>query len=391
MQRSGLNQARIATVACYAAFLALGVTATLLGPSYQNLTHRFGMPLENGGIFTSLEFFGVTVSVIVCGRLLDRINARYLLCGGTFLMGAGLLLLSVAPTLPIALLATLIVGLGFGALDISPNILIMSLNPDSAGSALNAVNVSFGVGAIIGPQVVNFALAQHNFTLAFVLVGGFAMLLTIPFLAVSVRVSSGQTPTTPKAIPWLALLPFALLLFLSVGAETGFGSWLFTQVTKVTLVTEATATIATSLFFVGLTTGRVLASLALRRLNNGQIMILATIILGSGAVLMLSFPARESVALLSAFIVGFGAGPLFPTGLALFNENHPESRSAASGILIALGTMGAVVFPWVQGQIGAGRDGGIIVTPILALLMLGMVVLLQRQTKHTNVLEAGQF
>lgn len=380
MQRPPPSQVRIATAACYSAFLALGMCATLIGPSFQNLTHRFNMRLEDGGIFTSLQFTGVVMSVILSGRLLDRINARYLLCGGTLLLGGGLLLLSIAPSLPIALLATLILGIGFGALDVSPNVVIADLNPNHAGAALNAVNVAFGVGAILGPQIVSLALRLQNFTLAFALVGVFTLLLTIPFLFVSVRVTS-SVKRVGRQIRWLPLLPFVLILFFSVGSETGFGSWLFTQMTKIALATEATAAIATSLFYIGLTVGRVLAILILRWLTNAQTLLVAIIGMSMGVILLLSAPTVEGISLLSSFIVGLGCGPIFPTGLAIFSQAHPETRGTASGVLIALASTGGVVLPWLQGQVGSGRDGGMILTLTLAGVMLVMLFLIERQMR----------
>ena len=73
----------------------------------------------------------VPLGVIVAGRLLDRVPARYLLCCGVFLMGGGLLLIGAAPTLIVAFLGTIVLGLGYGAIDVSPNVVVAALNPES--------------------------------------------------------------------------------------------------------------------------------------------------------------------------------------------------------------------------------------------------------------------
>src|SRR5438105_2978299 len=109
-----MNRARFITGACDVSFILLGIYATLLGPTFQELTRRFGMRLEDGGIFTAMQFGGATLAIMVVGRLLDKINARYLLSGGVLLMGIGLLLLGSAQSLPVALLSTLLLGFGFG-------------------------------------------------------------------------------------------------------------------------------------------------------------------------------------------------------------------------------------------------------------------------------------
>jgi fucose permease len=374
-----MKNPRLITFSCYAAFISLGMCGTLLGPTFQSLTQRFEIPLEQAGIFTGFQFGASTLGVVIVGRLLDRLNARYLLAGGVLFMGVGLLVLSNAPTLPVALFGALVLGLGFSSIDVSPNVVVASLNPGRASVALNALNVFFGIGAIIGPQLVNWALNQQNFTLAYTATAIFTLLLIIPFSMVSIHVHTGDRTAPRAAIRWAKLVPFAVLLFMGVGTEVGFGSWIVAQVTQVTLATAAIGTLAASLFWVGLSVGRIIASLILRWLTDHQLLIISILLIGVGVALLLLAPGAEAIAILSAFVVGFGCGPVFPTALAMINNRYPESRGTASGTLMAIGTMGAVFLPWLQGQIGGGQNGGMSVILVTAILMLGIVVLMQRQ------------
>ncbi len=281
---------RLVTLTCYASFLGLGISSTLLGPTFQSLTQRFDIPLQNGGLFTLITFLGGMLSTPFYGRLLDRINVRYILCAGPFLMGSGLLLLSVAPTLAIALLATMLLGLGGGALVIAPNVVIATLNPDNAGGALNFLNVFYGIGAIAGPQIVNFALAQNNFVLAFRIAAVFLLLLIIPFSQVSLHIRGSDPKQSRPSIHWLSLMPLIALYFMYVGTESGFGSWIFTQLTRVSLSTAATATIATSIFWAGLTVGRLLAGLVPHRLTDVQLLIVCLVVVIAGIGLLIAAP-----------------------------------------------------------------------------------------------------
>ncbi|MEP7289431.1 MAG: MFS transporter, partial [Chloroflexota bacterium] len=135
-----MNRTQLASAACYASFLPLGISATLFGPTLPSLTQRYHVLLEDGGVFTSVQFFGALLSIIVAGRLLDRINARYLLIGGPLLLGSGLVLLGAATSLPLALLATLLFGIGFGVLDVSANYAIVQLHPVNSSAPLNLLN-----------------------------------------------------------------------------------------------------------------------------------------------------------------------------------------------------------------------------------------------------------
>src|SRR5689334_18817486 len=148
---------RLITIASAAAFVGMGIAAAMLGPTFQALAQRFNMPLENTGIFPGLEFLGASVTVLLTGRLVDRVNVRYLLSAGTLLVGSGLLVLAFAPVLAVAIVGVLIVGLGYGLLDVGINTTIAAINPGRSGAALNTLNAFYGVGAILGPQLVNFA------------------------------------------------------------------------------------------------------------------------------------------------------------------------------------------------------------------------------------------
>ncbi len=369
-----MKNSRLLTFTCYASFLALGMSSTVLGPTFQSLTARFRMPLQDAGIFTALSFIGATLSAPIYGRLLDRIDVRFVLCGGTALTGGGLLLLGAAPTLPVGLLATLLSGLGAGALIVAPNLVIVALNPGNAAGALNFLNVFFGVGAIAGPQLVNWALSQNNFMLAFRAAAIFMLMLVIPFALASLHLQQGDRGQSQPSVLWISLLPFAALSFIYVGTETGFGSWIFTQLTKISHANEATATIATSMFYAGLTGGRLLASLVSHRLAEKQLLTGAFAILGGGLVLLLGTPLIPTLSLISAFVVGIGCGPVSPTIMALATNAYPLARGTALGMTSAMGSVGGAVLTWLQGQIGGGQSGGMIVPLISTCIMLAIVM-----------------
>jgi fucose permease len=382
--------ARLATYACYLAFIALGACGTLLGPMYQSLTTRFNMPLSDAGIFTAIKAAAALFTVTTAGRLLDRINARYLLSAGVVLMGTGLFIIGSALTLPVAVIGLLLLGFGFGILDVSPNVVVAALNPERPSAALNTLNVFFCIGAIIGPQVVNFALSRENAVLAFYITGAFALVLAIPFLLVSILVHAEHDANgKPRApINWFALLPFAIMLFTYVGAEAGFANWIFTQLRMVALSTVSTATIAASIFWAGMTIGRAVASPILRRLSDQQLLTLSIVIIGVGIAILLLFPRVENIALLCSFVVGFGCGPIFPIVLAIVNTTHPEARGTASGTVMVMGTFGGMLMPFLQGQIGGGFNGGMILPLILSVVMLGTAFYIGR-TARTRPLAAA--
>lgn len=373
LENQSETRSRFLIYSCFAITLVAGISGTLLGPAFQSLSLRFTIPLENSGIFTGLQFLGITISVLATGRLLDRINARYALMCGSVLIGLGLLLIAVASSVSVALLGTFVLGLGYGIADVGANVVIARLNPERTGAALSRLAFFYGLGAVLGPQLINIALSQNNFTLAFIATAVISLLLTIPFSQGSLPVERPDgmaKANTAARIHWWVLLPFALVLFTYVGVEVGFSSWIVTQISMVNRITVSLATIGASLFWLGLTVSRGLASLILRRLTESQVLVASMVVVLIGLVLLLVLPSLPTVAFVSAFIVGFGCGPIFPTTLALAGNVYPESRGTTSGVMMAVGTLGGALLPWVQGQIGAGKDGGMGLVLIVALAMI---------------------
>ena len=376
-----MRQNRLWTAICFASFFVAGICTTLLGSTFQNLTARYEMPLSNAGIFTTLMGIGATIAVIIAGRLLDRLDVRYVLCGGPLIFGSGVLVLGFAPNLPLALFGTLLFGLGFGTLLAGPNFVIATIYADNAGSALNALNFFYGLGAITGPQLVAFSLRQGNFVLAYA-VGGIAMLLMVlPFAQVHIRREHLSDTRNQTTIEWQSLLPFVVLLFFYIGTEVGFGSWIFSQVVIVAKANTEIAALATSAFWAGLTGGRAAASFILQRIQEKQLLQLTILLIAAGTALLLVFGTNATLSIICAFIVGFGCAPVFPTTLAIARKIYPTTYGAVSGVLIGLGNLGTLLIPWLQGQVGGGTSGGMQVILVLSFVMFAIAVLIQRQER----------
>lgn len=384
-----MQRIQLWTAICFLSFIVTGVCINLLGPSFASLTTRYDMPLSDAGIFTTLMAIGATISVLICGRLLDRIDARYILCATALLLGAGVLMIGFAPTLPVALVGTALMGIGFGGMLGAPNYVIAMLYKERAASALNALNVFYGVGAMMGPQLVAFALRQGNYTIAYMIGGVLMLALVLPLATIRLgqrKIEDEKVKRIPVSVYTLA--PFILLFFTYTGSEVGFGAWIFTQLSTVAQADIETAALATTAFWAGLTGGRIAGSIILRRIEDEQLLPLTISVIGLGVALLLIFQTSTLISIICAFIFGFGCGPVFPTTLAIVRKAYPTAYGTASGILIGLGNIGTIILPWLQGQIGGGTSGGMQLTLVLAVVMLGTAIMIQRMVRVEQVTEA---
>jgi fucose permease len=373
------------TAICFIAFVATGVSLNLLGATLGNLSAKFEIPLSDAGIFTALQAIAATFSVAVFGWLLDRHEPRWVLCGATLIFGSGVLLLGFAPTLPLALFGVSLLGIGFGGMLTGPNYVIAALYSNRAASALNALNVFFSAGAIASAQVVALALRQGNFSLAYGAAGVLMLALVVPFS--TMRIPQGKKQEhqdAPVQVNYLSLIPFILLFFTYIGSEIGFGSWIFTQLSTAARATAETAALATSLFWAGNMFGRIAGTFILRRMADEVLLPLTVMIMIIGVSLLLAFQRDANISTLAAFIMGFGCGPVFPTMLGIVRKTYPTTYGTASGILLSLGNTGAIVMPWVQGQVGGGNSGGMQVTLVLSLITLVTAVVILRRVGSSD-------
>src|SRR5215212_5404369 len=279
-----MNQlsARGTMAASCMSFFALGMLTAALGPALPELAANALSALTTiGAIFTAL-FLGGFITQMLAGPLNDRIGQRPVLLAGVGLLVAGICGIAVSHALPLTLACALVAGLGHGAIDVSTNVLIAEVFAARSASALNLLNVFFGIGAVAGPAIAGLTLRFWGTALPALWLGAGLMLLQAPFV---LRLASAPVAThhDDLAVPGVALLRSALLwafgglLLLYVGTETGMGGWTATYMERTTTVGAAAAALVTSGFWLALTGGRVAGALIGARVAAGMLLRLSLI------------------------------------------------------------------------------------------------------------------
>ena len=122
-------------------------------------------------------------------RLSKRTGARALLIAGLLGLAAGEIVLAVAPSVPMVLLAFAIIGLGVGLASAPPNVLLLRyVHEERSGEATGVLTMLSSTGAITAPAAVSAFLhysalpSAQSFRLEF-LVACFLAALAIPLAA----------------------------------------------------------------------------------------------------------------------------------------------------------------------------------------------------------------
>lgn len=158
------------------------------------LTDAVGAADPESGVFllTVLNAAVLLVSVMVAGMWSDRIGRRRVfVVWSAVIMAGATALLAVWPTMPAAILAALILGLGFGVFTSVDFALITEILPDQAarGKDLGVLNVANALPQVLAPAIAGPIVAYA---------GGYPMLYTVAALLALV---GGILVTKIKGVP----------------------------------------------------------------------------------------------------------------------------------------------------------------------------------------------
>jgi FHS family Na+ dependent glucose MFS transporter 1 len=244
-----------------------------------------------------------------------------------------------------------ILGTVEGALDVGCNAMLVWVHSSEVGPYMNALHFFFGIGTFIAPIILaQSVLISGEITWGFWVIA----LLMLPVALWMLRAPNPSAPSTEvrtgDQTNVKLLLLMVTFLFLYVGAEVGFGGWVYTYALRQNLANETTGGYLTSAFWGAFTAGRLLSIPFAARLRPRWILLgdlLGGII---SLVIILLFP--ESVAALwaGAILLGLFIASIFPTIFTLAERRMTLTGTITSWFFVGAST-GAMFFPWLMGQL----------------------------------------
>ncbi len=342
-------------LAYYATYVLLGLMLTAIGPSLDALQAQSGAPTDAIALLFTTNSLGYIAGSLVAARLYGRIPGHRVL--PVALLALALLAISVPAlgSLPLLLLAFGLIGVPLGVMDVGGNTLIVWLFRDDVPPYMNALHLSFGVGAFAGPLIFDrFAVATGNAAITFWLFG----VLMLPVAAWLTRLPSPDRPAIAQVTAegssllrryaWLVGL-MAVFFFLHMGAELAFGGWIYTYADDAT-GSATLARVINSAFWGGLVLGRLVAIPLALRLSPRTMLQLDLIGSVSSLALLILFP--NSIPALWVGTIGFGISiaSLIASSFNLAERRMPITSQVSATFLVG-GSLGSMTLPWVVGQL----------------------------------------
>ena len=354
--------------------LSVGWTSLLIPSLIRSIEATFQQTDAGIGVIYLVYAIAYMSGSFGGGTLTERFGRRLVVGGAVLVHAAGIAGLGLAPTWTAFAAVAVVAGLGAGALDGGANGLVLDVYREGRGRAMNLLHMSFSIGALTAPLVVGIlvegGLPWQNIAIA---TGAVLALLAIAYAVIPMP--SGRRATegaAADAVPVgsggrsllagpLLLLGIAIATY--VASEVGVSNWIVRFLEPAPLTT---ATLALSLFWAGLTVGRLVSSVIADRFDHLWFTVACSV--GMGAFIAVAVLAPALPLSVGAFaIAGIAAGPIFPMIVAIGGERYPERSAAVGGSLTGMAVIGSIVYPPAMGFLS--------VTVGLPVAMFGNVLL----------------
>lgn len=376
-------------------FATLALCLVLPGALLPLLVERFQMRLMEAGSLLALQPAGHLLAVAAAPRAIEAIGCRNTLRCAFMIPALAYFAFGWAHSWPVGAAIMFASGLGIGMVEVATNTLIIMQGGGRSTSLLNLTHLFFGVGAVVVPILTTQAVAAGiSWTGICVFTGFFTAAVGIAW-----SLLPREEPTLRRHGAEEAKLQWGLLLLLAagmavyVGAEMGLGSWLTKYMMSRHAMALTGAGKVLSLYWLGLTAGRLILSLVAHRVTDERLLVGLTIF-ASVAVLIAVSSDSALLSTIGFTATGLGFSGVFPGIIALGGRSHPHAAARATSVLVAGAGLGQIILPWCMSLLAdsAGLNTGMIVYAVLCVALAVIAVLIKRRAINSNVdaPESGQ-
>jgi fucose permease len=375
----------------FLAFVSLGLPDGLLGVAWPSLRATFALPLDALAPLLACFTAGYVASSFAAGPLLGYWNVGGLLAASCVLTGLSLSGYAAATLWVVVIAAAGLGGIGAGAVDVGVNAYVTTHH---GPRMLNWMHAAYGIGAASGPMVMTSVLmAGRPWQCGYALVAAGQLVLAAAFAASrslwppmersEAKLARGCPPiadTLGSMTTWLGVAAF----FSYTGLEAIAGVWAYSVLTSVRGLSMAHAGLGVSLYWTGLTVGRILFGFVVDRTSLAPLLRGALLLVVVGAGLVCSSVSPYS-AVLGFALLGLGAGPIFPSFMADTPRRVGESHTTnAIGFQVAAAALGQASLPALVGYL-ARAHGLAVVAPSMLTAALVVLVLHEAMTAASRI------
>ncbi len=383
-------------------FIMVGMPGAALGVAWVHMQETFGVSLDRLGILLAAVTLGRLLLSVYSGRLIGWWGVGNYMLGGSVVMILGLVGYVIAPSFPMLVLAAVIFGFGVTFLNTGIN---THAAAHYTSGRMNWLHAWFGLGSALGPLtvtivVIRLGLAwQWSYGFFIILQSLLIVVLAITRSAWQIDSRVEQQPAERPKAPLSASLRlmgvwYGILLFaLHGGIQAGTGQLTNSLMIDSRGIDPGVAGVWISIYWGGLTTGRIFTGLVVERIGNNRFMRLNMFATVIGTLLLWS-NLGDIFTFAGIALIGFTLGPVLPTLLADTTRRVGLNHVANTvGLQIAAAGVGLATLPgaaaYVAERVGLETIGAyLFLIALLSFLIHEGLVIFDRREQPTFAGEA---
>lgn len=309
---------RLAAIAVTLMFIVNGTVIGGYGGLLPSLRDKLGIGATQIAIMLFCGGIAAIAAMQIGGRLADALGAREITLAALPLLIAGMITIGLAPAFPIAVVGSVLIGLGNGAMDVAMNAIGVQVEAARQRPIMSFFHAFWSIGTFIGAGAVLLlatvlALRGGAIVAPLSILIGVAALLALgvlfkitPKAAVVHHTVDGVKTPIPKAAWILGVM--ALAFGLSEGTATDWSSLHVTDVAGVDPTTGALGLITVSAFMVII---RLLGDRLVTRFGRRAVVRFGALFAAVG-YMTVTLVSGLPMLVVGWALVGFGVGMIAP-------------------------------------------------------------------------------
>lgn len=365
----------------YVAFISLGIPDPLLGSAWPAMHIDFGVPVSYAGILSIIISTGTVISGLFSARLIARYGTAKVTAFSVLMTALALVGISLNQSFVFMALLCVPLGLGGGAVDAALNNFVAV---HYEVKHMNWLHCFWGIGATIGPALIGVILSlTGKWRSAYSWIAIMQCVLSaIIFISIPLwRKATSKSDALPEEeivalkVRDVLKIPLAIPVLITFcaycGAESTMNLWGASYLVGARGIAKEVAAAWVSVFFFGITGGRLVSGFLSQKLRSDQMIKLGITLAGIGAILVF-LPLPTWVLPFAFFVVGLGLAPIYPSMLHQTPKTFGGKASqSVMGIQMAFAYVGATLLPPLFGTIA--QAVGMWLIPLCVLLLAGLM------------------
>jgi fucose permease len=366
-------------VLIFCAILAIfvyGMIAAMLGTILPDLSDRFRLTPSQNGAIAFAQALGLMIASLAVGPLLDSEGDKIGLIAGLACIALALFLLPRAKGFGAIAMLLFLLGIGGGIVVTGANALVSGVSETHRATALNLVNLFFGLGGLATPFIAANLFKRNWNRLCYSVAALTVAALVVNSFARMPAPAGASGFVLSQAAPILGrplLLMLGFFLFLYVSCEVGVWNWLPRHLIARGIPEARALNILSLGFALGLLAGRVGIAPILIHVPAIEVTFASSIAMAISTFLMLRTEKPAAAAAL-VFVAGMSMAPVFPTVLAITGSVFPQTPGTAIGFVITCGWAGLAVSSRLIGAMAGGDPlrlkKALLLIPAFAVVMI---------------------